>query len=158
MLTGGACASLYTRGAYQSVDVDFVLAGTVRQARLDAAMEDVGFARRRDCYVHPRKPFYVEFPSGPLAIGEDLRIQPILKRSGRRATLALSATDSCRDRLAAFYHWKDRQSLQVAIQIAMNNRVSMAKVRSWSLKEGARAQFEEFRRLLAGTRKAARER
>ena len=28
VLTGGACASLYTAGAHQSVDVDIVLAGT----------------------------------------------------------------------------------------------------------------------------------
>lgn len=68
VLTGGACASLYTRGAYQSVDMDFIVSGPVTQAALDPARASVGFRRRRDRYVHPRFPFYVEFPSGPLAI------------------------------------------------------------------------------------------
>ena len=77
-----------------------------------------------------------EFPRGPLGIGEDFRIRPVwLRRRGAR-TLALSATDACRDRLAAFYHWTDRQSLAVAVSIALRNRVSLAKIRTWSRSEG----------------------
>ena len=58
-----------------------------------------------------------------------------LRRRGAR-TLALSATDACRDRLAAYYHWTDRQSLAVAVSIARLNRVSLAKIRAWSRSEG----------------------
>ena len=72
VLTGGACASLYTRGTYQSVDMDFIVSGPVTQAALDVAMASVGFRRRRDRYIHPRLPFYVEFPRGPLAVGGDI--------------------------------------------------------------------------------------
>jgi hypothetical protein len=56
----------------------------------------------------------------------------------------LSATDSCRDRLAAFYHWGDRQSLTVAAWIAGRNRVGMAALRRWSAAEGAADRFQEF--------------
>lgn len=31
VLTGGACAMLFTDGAYQSFDLDFILEGEVRQ-------------------------------------------------------------------------------------------------------------------------------
>jgi hypothetical protein len=48
--------------------MDFIVSGPVTQAALDPARASVGFRRRRDRYVHPRFPFYVEFPSGPLAI------------------------------------------------------------------------------------------
>ena len=136
VLTGGACANLYTRGAHQSLDADFVLVEPCAADDLDRALSALGFERRRDRYVHRRVPFVVEFPRGPLGIGEDFRIRPVwLRRRGAR-TLALSATDACRDRLAAFYHWADRQSLAVAVDIASRNRVSLAKIRTWSRSEG----------------------
>jgi hypothetical protein len=144
VLTGGACASLYTKGAYQSVDVDFILVGPVTQAAFDAAMASVGFARRGDRYVHPRVRFYVEFPRGPLAIGDDYRIDPVERRTRYGRFLALSATDSCRDRLAAYYHWNDRQSLEVAVGIALWNRVSLATLERWSVGEGFGTRFAEF--------------
>ena len=87
VLTGGACASLHTRGRCQSRDMDFIVAGVVTQARLDAAMASVGFARKGDRYVHPRVEFYVEFPRGPLAIGGDYQIKPVERRGEARARL-----------------------------------------------------------------------
>jgi hypothetical protein len=145
VLTGGACASLYTGGAYHSVDVDIILSGAVSRPELDAAMASVGFERRRDRYIHPDLPFFVEFPRGPLAIGADHQIRPVRYRRGRSRMLVLSATDACRDRLAAFYHWKDRQSLGVAVLIAARNRVRMSAIQDWSAGEAALDRFEEFR-------------
>jgi hypothetical protein len=153
VLTGGACASLYTRGAYQSVDVDVVLSGPARQADVDAALGSLGFRRRGDRYLHARLPFYVEFPRGPLAVGGDHRVRPVERTRGRARALALSATDSCRDRLAAFYHWGDRQSLAVAVEIARRHRVGVAAIGRWSRSEGAADLFEEFLADLARARR-----
>ena len=152
VLTGGACASFYSGGRYTSRDMDFILNGPVTQARLDEAMASVGFVRRGDQYVHPRVPFYVEFPRGPLAIGDDHRIRPVVRtsRGGGRALL-LSATDSCRDRLAAFYHWHDRESLRVAVWIALAQRLQLARIQRWSAAEGFATEFEKF---LAAVRQA----
>jgi hypothetical protein len=158
VLTGGACVSLYTRGAYHSKDVDFVLPASVRRDELDDAMAAAGFARHGDRYEHPRTPFYVEFPPGPLAIGEDLAIRAAeIRRSGGRV-LALSATDCCRDRLAAFYHWNDRQSLRSAVLVALENRVRMTAIREWSRGEDALPAFEEFQAELTSARKERRAR
>lgn len=107
-------------------------------------MGRVGFVRKGDRYVHPQARFYVEFPRGPLAIGSDHKIRPVEWKSASGRTLILSATDSCRDRLAAFYHWGDRQSLRVAVRIAVAHRVSLATIRLWSIEEGFLAGFEEF--------------
>jgi hypothetical protein len=144
VLTGGACASLHSRGTYQSADMDFVLLSAVTRADLDAAMHSIGFTRRGDRYFHPKLPYYVEFPRGPLAIGSDHRIRPVLKTHRGARTLTLSATDACRDRLAAFYHWNDRQSLATAVSIARQNRVNMTLIRTWSVAEEARDRFLEF--------------
>jgi hypothetical protein len=144
VLTGGACASLYSGGAYQSSDLDFILLEAVREERLKRAMAAIGFAPRGGHFVRPGLPFFVEFPKGPLGIGRDIRIQPVRLLIRGAAITALSATDACRDRLAAFYHWKDRASLQAAVAIARRNRVDLPFIRSWSEEEEAGAAFEEF--------------
>ena len=146
VLTGGACASLHTRGGYSSVDADFILLGDVERKHLDDALASLGFQRSGDRYVHPGTEFYVEFPRGPLAIGSDDQIRPVEHVAGRRRCLTLSATDSCRDRLAAFYHWNDRQSLEVAIRIAARNRLRWSVIQSWSATEGHSKRYQEFLR------------
>lgn len=146
VLTGGACASLYSEGEYTSLDLDFVLQNAVTPAGLDAAMSRVGFTRRNNHYGHPKTIFVVEFPAGPLAIGADLRIKPIEYRVRAGRFLTLSPTDACRDRLAAFYHWDDRQSLEVAAAIARHSSVDLKAVRRWSADEGALPKFDEFLR------------
>ena len=151
VLTGGACAAIHTAGEYQSEDLDFILQSAPTQKSLDDAMASAGFRRRRDLYVHPGTPFFVEFPPGPLGIGRDLAIKPIHKRVSRGGARirTLSATDSCRDRLAAFYHWNDRQSLRAAVRIARRNAVNLGKIRSWSRDENAEEGYREFVRELA---------
>jgi hypothetical protein len=144
VLSGGGCASIYTRGLYQSVDLDFILQGPGTQKQLDAAMASVGFTRRDSQYFHPRARFYVEFPPGPLGIGADYRIEPVEIRSGGARLLLLSPTDSCRDRLSGFYHWNDRQGLEVAVRIAARQTVDIEKIRRWSVQERALPRFEAF--------------
>jgi hypothetical protein len=145
ILTGGACAAIYSAGAYVSHDLDFIIRSGGGRAALDEALTVVGFKRRHDRYVHPKTRFFVEFPRGPLSIGDDTDIRPARLKVGRLTITALSPTDSCRDRLAAFYHWSDRQSLRSAVEIALRARVNMAAIRRWSEREGAPDKFEEFR-------------
>lgn len=144
VLTGGACASLHSRGDYLSQDLDYIIRGAVTQPQLDRAMADAGFRREGAQYTHPKTPFFVEFPAGPLAIGDDDVVEPVEMRVGGVRILALSATDSCRDRLAAFYHWHDLQSLRVAAVIARRQPVDLEAIRRWSLREGRGEQFRQF--------------
>src|SRR5262249_47501012 len=108
------------------------------------AMSSIGFERRGRQYFHPLSRYYVEFPPGPLGIGADYRIEPVEIRSGKNRLLLLSATDSCRDRLAGFFHWNDRQGLAVAVRIAAKTKVDLEKIRAWSEQERALPRFEVF--------------
>jgi hypothetical protein len=144
ILTGGACASLHSNGDYLSQDLDYIIRNTVTRAQLDEAMAAAGFVRTGAEYRHADVPFFVEFPKGPLAIGDDDLVEPIEIRVGSVKVLTLSATDACRDRLAAFYHWNDLQSLRVAAAIARRRPVNLKTIRAWSLKEGRAAEFRQF--------------
>jgi len=156
VLTGGACATLYSKGEYQSSDLDFILQSVVTQRQLDTVMASIGFNRRADHYEHPATSFIVGYPRGPLGIGTDIAIRPSEYRIGNVRLKLLSPTDSCRDRLAAFYHWRDRQSLATAVQIARHNKVDMRVIREWSSREGASDGFAEFEHLLRGRTDASR--
>lgn len=144
VLTGGACATIYSGGEYQSEDLDLILQASPTQGALDEAMAKAGFIRLKDHFEHPNTRYFVEFPRGPLSIGSDVSVRPVQLLVGRVSVILLSATDSCRDRLAAFYHWKDRQSLRVAVAIAARHPVDLKGIRSWSVREGASREFEEF--------------
>ena len=152
VLTGGACASLHSKGAIRSYDLDFVLQSAVTRKDLDAAMLSIGFRRQGRLYRNPSTKFFVDFPPGPLGIGKDIGIRPITYRVGSAAIRMLSATDSCRDRLAAFYHWSDRQSLLDAVEIARIRSVNLRKIREWSTQEGALDAFKRFTELLRAKR------
>src|SRR5688572_196257 len=134
VLTGGGCASVQSGGIYTSRDLDFVLDGPTDQRTLDAALAAVGYVRRDDRYIHPGCPFWLELPPGPLGLGSDTAI----------------------DRLAAFYHWDDRQSLDTAVAIARRHRVDQARIRKWSGREGAAAKYAEFLSALAALRRQNR--
>ncbi len=58
VLTGGACANLYSGGVYQSSDADFVLAGHCSTKDVDRALAALGFTREGDRYVHRLVAFY----------------------------------------------------------------------------------------------------
>jgi hypothetical protein len=148
VLTGGACATIYSGGAYQSVDIDYVFNERARGRDVELALAELGFRRLGDRFIHPKLVYYVEFPRGPVAIGTDHAITPVRLRLGNAEALSLSATDSCRDRLAAFFYWDDRVSFDAALQIARRNRVDMRKITRWSTAEGMAERFEEFRRAL----------
>lgn len=138
VLTGGACATLYTEGEYQSFDLDFILQSAATRRKLDTVMASIGYRRAGNQYEHPKTAFIVEFPAGPLGIGVDIEIQPVTRAIGGVRVKTLSATDSCRDRLAAFYDWNDRQSLPAAVEIALRRRVDLRKIRTWGANEGRR--------------------
>ncbi len=60
----------------------------------------------------------------------------------------LSPTQCVMDRLAAFYHWNDRQCLDQALLVARRHPVDLEKIEDWSLREKHQSKFREFQSLL----------
>jgi hypothetical protein len=72
--------------------------------------------------------------------------------------LVLSPTDSVKDRLAAFFHWNDRQGLDQARMIVAKHSVDKSDILRWAAKETAdAAKLSTVRRALEdGSRKSGR--
>ena len=66
---------------------------------------------------------------------------------------AISPTDCVKDRLAAYYHWGDQQSLSQAILVAERNKIDVDEIRRWSLAEGKLEEFEKIKNKLETTLK-----
>ena len=149
VLSGGAVVSIYSDNAYESKDLDFIVEGIAK--KVDPAMEELGFRRQAGRFwTHPRTEFWVEFPSGPLQVGH----APVTEVDEMETPVGLlwllPPTECVMDRLAAYYHWNDSQSLDQAVAVAARQSVDLDRIRAWSRGEGAGAEtrFERFVRTL----------
>jgi hypothetical protein len=148
-LSGGACVCIYSDNRYVSSDLDFVM-GNHPLNEMDPIMAEMGFSRHKSgrYYENPRCPYSVEFPPSPLTVGQELVTKTATIKNVYGTLRLLRVADSVKDRLAAFYHWRDRQSLEQAIMICRRRRVDLSEIRRWSKSEGARTQFAFFQKML----------
>src|SRR5438045_4398595 len=79
-LTGGACVAIWSGGAYLSHDLDFIEEGPVTRRRLREVLAPLGFEAKARYFVHPDTTFFIEFPTGPLMVG-DQRVHRVTERS-----------------------------------------------------------------------------
>lgn len=151
VLTGGACVAVYTNNVYISYDLDFVenLGGSRRL--LKKALKLIGFAEEGRYFKHPETDFFLEFPSGPLALGNEPPQQVVDLQYVTGTLSALSATDCVKDRLAAFFHWNDHECLEQALLIARSNQLDLQEVERWASSEGHKDKFLIYREMLAST-------
>lgn len=145
VLVGGSVVSIYTNNKYHSIDLDFV--ASAETARITGAMSELGFEKQGKDYVHPNTEFTVEFPGRIVAIGDDEPVIPQGKITVNGVDIVLlSPTQSIMDRLAAFFHWNDRQSLEQAVMIAdsQSDAVSIEQIAEWAKREGYQDKFRVF--------------
>ena len=149
VLSGGACVSIYTENRYASYDLDFVLRVPVGRKRIRATMGELGFQEDGRHFRHPDTPYIVEFLSPPLSVGEEPVREIREVHTGNGTLRLLSPTDCVKDRLAAYYHWNDRPSLEQAILVCKDADVDLDEVRRWSRHEGMTDKYGIFRKQLA---------
>jgi hypothetical protein len=148
VLSGGAVVSIYSDDEYVSYDLDFIPTGLAR--KVDRAMESLGFEKEQRHWRHPRSRYWVEFPAGPVAIGEE-RIHDFAERESEAGTLRLLHPTECvMDRLAWYFHNADRQCLEQAVRVASRHPVDLRRIERWARKELPHGpeRFREFARLL----------
>jgi hypothetical protein len=156
VLTGGACVSIYSRNRYQSYDLDFVLlAGDDRRAG-ERALAELGFRREGRHYRHLETPYLIEFLWPPLSIGSEPVHAPAVIRAQHMELRLLRPTDCVKDRLAAYYFWNDRSSLDQALLVAGRQKVDFRDIKRWSASEGMENKYSVFLRLSAEHRPSRR--
>lgn len=145
VLSGGAVVGIYGNDQYVSKDIDFVNARFTSMDKIESAMNEIGFHRVGRHFKHPDSDQVIEFPPGPLTIGDEMPGEPveIVYETGRLHLI--SPTDCVKDRLAHYYHWGDRQCLAQAILVAKNQPVDLYDIETWSENEGKQTEFEAIK-------------
>jgi len=150
VLTGGSAATFYAPEAYQSFDLDFVLVFSAEAGGAEA-LRQLGFSERGGTYWHARSKFSLDFPRGPLAIGDELITSWSTVRRRHDVLHVLTPTDCCRDRLASWLFWNDFAGLEQALAVwrARRAEVDLARIERWCRAEGQAKKYELFKSRLA---------
>ncbi len=147
-LVGGTCVSIYSNDFYQSDDLDFVDRSYTPSKKLKEVMAQIGFSPVGRYYEHPDSPFVIEFPAGPLSVGDDpIREWSTLATSMGTFTL-ITPQDCIKDRLSAYFYWNDRQALEQAVWVAKDqvNNYDLDEISQWVKREG---EFEKYQIFIA---------
>jgi hypothetical protein len=144
ILSGGACVSFYSNNKYVSMDLDLINIYLAKRRNIREAMLEIGFIEEGRYFKHPNTQFFVELPPGPLAVGAE-PVKNIDEYELATGILRIiSTTDCVKDRLAAYYHWKDLQCLEQACLVAMHSKIDLEEVENWSKNEGKEKEFRHF--------------
>jgi hypothetical protein len=148
VLSGGSAVSFYSRNKYVSKDLDLINANFARRSKIKSVMEKIGFQEKGRYFVNPKTQFFVEFPDGPLSVGEE----PVKEISAFELPTGIlrviSPTDCVKDRLCAFYFWNDQQGLAQAVLVAKSQKVDLREIERWSEMENKEQKFEVFKKKL----------
>lgn len=145
VLSGGSAVSFYSSDKYVSKDLDLINTHFAKRSKIKSVMEKMGFQEQGRYFVNPETPFLVEFPDGPLSVGEEAVKEVSEFELATGTLLVVSATDCVKDRLCAFYFWNDQQGLAQAVLVAESQNVDLKEIKRWSKAEGKEREYEIFK-------------
>lgn len=141
VLVGGACVSIYSKNKYQSYDLDFVTESSLKE--VENALKEIGFDDKKGrIFSNFKTEFVIDFVAPPVSIGNE----PI-KEFFRLGNLKLLTPSDCvKDRLSAYYHWNDAQSLEQAVMVAkaQKNKIDLHELERWSKAENNISKYQYF--------------
>ncbi len=137
-LVGGAAVSIHSENEYKSMDLDFATAA-MRES-LTMALEPLGFQLAKDKrhFVHPGTEYFIEFPPSPLEFGNRMVQHADIPRLETEwgPLRVITPTLCVMDRLAAYWHWNDRQSWDQALMVARHSEVDFDDLERFAQEEG----------------------
>ena len=120
------------------------------EKKIKPIMIALGFSEYNRYFIHPDTKLFIEFPKGPLVIGNAPVKEISTRENGTGLLRLLTPTDCIKDRLAAYYYWDDLQSLKQAVWVAKQNIFNIQDIKTWSKEEGELSAFLVFEKKLLG--------
>lgn len=147
VLVGGGVVAIYTDGLYRSGDLDLIAEERFRK-RLPDVLAKIGFLPSKSRYFkHPEcEHLFLDFPPGPVEIGEEYPVTPASIEHEGRPLKILSPTDCVKDRLAGYIHWKSRANFEQAVLVcrSQHDRIDLRSVERWCRAENAGDTYREL--------------
>lgn len=147
VLVGGLAVEIYTENLYLTKDIDMVNSSYNTPSEIHNAMSEIGFHKQGRVYVNESTEICVEFPSAPLSVGDQLIQDTTTIETDYGELPILFATDVVKDRLAAWFHWSDRQSLVQALAVMHVHSIGPTELATFCSSEGEPEQFKILEKL-----------
>jgi hypothetical protein len=114
VVVGGSAITVHVPHVYTSHDIDIAVINGARRRRLQKALEEIGFHTADRIFAHSDTPYTVDFVAETPYIDQHAitNFVEIQTTFGNVRTYHLE--DALADRIAAFVHWNDGESLAVA--------------------------------------------
>ncbi len=136
-----------TRNLYLTKDIDMVNTNYQKPKVLHAAMAELGFRKQGRVYVNDTTEITVEFPPGPLSVGDEMIQQSTIVQLGDGYIPIMVVEDVVKDRLAAFIHWQDHQSLVQAVAVILNHDLRVEDFSAFCQREGSAGSYQLLQQL-----------
>ncbi|MCV6608978.1 MAG: hypothetical protein OIF32_12265 [Campylobacterales bacterium] len=144
-LSGGFCVEIYSHGEYTSMDIDLIDHYYGKHKAIIAKMLELGFKQDGKNFYHDDFDYTVEFPTGPLAVGDSL-VDDFSEIETEYGVLRILTVDDCvRDRLSVYYAWDDERGLEQALLVAEKYDIDMEMIEEWSKSEKEEERFDIFK-------------
>lgn len=149
VLTGRACAAIYSNATADPAVLDFVVRDFTIEEMRDA-LKDLGFTNTGH-RTFANKTFTSELflVPHPVVVGDDVVRDLHIMRTHKGDLRMLTPTDCVRQRLSMYYRWNEDGALEDAVRVAKRHEVDLELIRRWSDWEWASDKFEYFRRMLS---------
>ncbi|PKK89767.1 MAG: hypothetical protein CVV64_12625 [Candidatus Wallbacteria bacterium HGW-Wallbacteria-1] len=144
ILVGGACVSIYSHNKYESFDLDLICYES--GSKIKSALNEIGFVfNQNKTFTHKDCEYFIEFVTPPITVGSEVVTKFNSIKSNFGAIKLLRPEDCIKDRLAAFFYWRDLQSLDQALMVAKDQDVDLDEIKEWAISENQIQAYENFR-------------
>jgi hypothetical protein len=118
VVVGGSAITSHVPDVYTSMDVDFAVTSGLDRRRITLALSKLGFRQRGRIFAHADTAYSLDFVADRPYIDQ----KPVYGFSEIHTLVGnvrvLRLEDAIADRIAAFLHWSDSESLDVAERAA----------------------------------------
>ena len=94
VLSGGSCVQIYSQGKYTSDDIDLIDRFNGGHTKIKNVMLALGFKEHNRYFVHKDTALFIEFPRGPLGVG-DAPVKEISSLEQETGILRLLTATDC---------------------------------------------------------------
>jgi hypothetical protein len=114
VVVGGSAITSHVPAVYTSMDIDFAVTSGADRRTIVRALSDLGFRQQGRVFVHPQTVYTLDFVADSPHIDREPVYDFAEIHTSVGTVQALRLEDAIADRVAAFLHWSDSESLDVA--------------------------------------------
>ena len=149
VVVGGLAVEIYSENIYLTKDIGMVDVSYRNPAELRKAIAEIGFEKTGHIFSNKTTDITVEFPSAPITVGDERVAETAVVSSTVGDIPILRSGDVIKDRLAAYFHWRDKPSLVQALTVLIKFPDELQSIEAFCESEGSPETITLLRQLLA---------